>query len=530
MIFTNLPYSNEKGLSFSNTKTKKKLNNRKNACHCEKPVATSENTNSEHFHVDDILRCKCNIVGLMKHHMENSEDAYKPGGRNAIKNDGKLVKRTKLLIESEYDKNLVQNDEHLEEGSWLASSFLLGSIPGSAMSALFIDKFGRKPSLLMAGIPLLLPWIAVLCSNSVLILCIMRFIGGIGLSLIITGATVYVGEISEKDIRGKLGSAFNILRLVGSLYVFSAGPFLSYINLALTCSVFPILFMTLFVFMPESPYFLVKTKQYELAKKNLIRLSKKSANDEFIQSRLEEIQATVDYDMKNKTSVIELFTNKLYRKSIIVIIGIKTVQQLSGVAAIEAYTQTIIGVSQSSISPEVSSIVAGVIQFPAAILTGFLVDRLGRKPLMIISCVGCAIALASEGVYFYLQNILQIDVNKFGWLPTTALLLYLVMNPIGIFTLPWILLGELFATNIKGYAVAAATTYGSVLAFLSTKLFQPISENYGIHVVFWIFAVICFMGALFCFFVQPETKGKTLAEIQIKLNRRKKPTIVETKF
>ena len=418
-----------------------------------------------------------------------------------------------------------------EDGSWLASSFLLGSIPGSLIAGFFIEKFGRKPCLLFAGVPLLLPWITIAFSNSLLALCITRFIGGAGLALISTGATVYVGEIAEKDIRGKLGSAFNILRLVGSLYVFSVGPFISYIALAWSCAIFPVLFMITYAFMPESPYYLIKSNRYDLAKKNLITLSRNSASSEFINSRLREIQATVDYDMKNRANVWELVTNKLYRRSMIVITGVKTIQQLSGVAAIEAYTQTIIEESESSISPEISSIIAGAIQFPAAILAGYLVDKLGRKPLMIISSVGCALALTSEGLYFYLQNIAKIDVSCISWLPTTALLLYLVMNPIGIFTLPWILLGELFATNIKGYAVSIASCYGSLLAFLATKFFQPISDGWGMHVTFWIFAGICFLGAIFCYFVQPETKGKTLAEIQQKLNRNiKSKPIMETKF
>ncbi|KAB0793641.1 hypothetical protein PPYR_13261 [Photinus pyralis] len=424
-----------------------------------------------------------------------------------------------------------------EEGSWLASSFLLGSIPGCLFAGSVIERFGRKPSLLFAGIPLLLPWITTIFSDSLIVLCIVRFFGGIGLAFITTAAPMYVGEIAEKDIRGKLGSAFNILRLAGSLYVFSAGPFISYLALAITCAIFPVLFIVAFAFMPESPYYLMKTNQQELAKRNLIRLSSTSANVDFIDRRMKEIEATVDYDMRNRASIRELFTNKLYRKSIIVIAGIKTVQQLSGVAAIEAYTQSIIQESGSSISPAVSSIIAGLIQFPAALLAGYLADRVGRKPLMIVSCLGCGIALTSEGIYFYLQNIAKADVSSISWLPTTALLLYLVMNPIGIFTLPWILLGELFATNIKGYAVSMATCYGSLLAFLATKLFQPISDGWGMNVTFWIFAAICFFGAVFCYFFQPETKGKTLAEIQQKLNRRKETgspvetgSVLETKF
>lgn len=154
-----------------------------------------------------------------------------------------------------------------------------------------------------------------------------------------------------------------------------------------------------------------------------------------------------------------------------------------------------------------------------ALLAAVAVDKAGRKPLLIISCLGCGIALVGEAVYFYLQDVAKTDVQYLSWLPTTGLIFYLLMNPIGIFTLPYVLLGELFATNIKAMAVSVSTIFGVTLGFLVTKFFEPISESLGLYVVFALFAGACVMGAIFVYFVQPETKGKTLTEIQAKLNR-----------
>lgn len=408
------------------------------------------------------------------------------------------------------------------EASWIVSSFLMGTIPGCIVAAWLVEKFGRKATLLMSAVPLTVPWIGIVFAKSVVLICVLRFIGGVGLALVTTGASMYNGEIAEKDIRGKLGTTFNILKLTGGLYVLCVGPFIPYKTLAISCTAFPIIFVILFCFMPESPYYLVKSGKIDAARVNLIRLSSNDTTPKTIEDRLEEIESTVQYDMKNRSTLWELFSKKEYRKSLIVMAGIKTLQQLSGITAIESYMQTIIKSSESSISPEHSSIIAGVIQIPAAVLAGALVDKMGRKPLMIISAVGCGIALIGEGLYFYIQDVLKADVSSISWLPTTALLLYLLMNPLGVFTLPWILLGELFATNIKGIAVSVSTFYGSILAFLVTKFFQPISTKWGLHVTFWIFAGVCILGALFSFFVQPETKGKTFAEIQEKLNRGRK--------
>ncbi|KAF2894808.1 hypothetical protein ILUMI_11365 [Ignelater luminosus] len=413
-----------------------------------------------------------------------------------------------------------------EEGSWVASSFLLGSVPGCFFAVWSVEKLGRKAALLISALPLGLSWFAIAFTKSVLALCILRFIAGMALAIVITGATTYNGEIADKDIRGKLGTTFNILRLVGSLYVLCVGPFVSYKALALSCSVFPITFAILFYFMPESPYFLVKVGKKDAARDSLIRLLGNNTSPKAIEERLIEIESLIEYDMRNRSTLWEFLSKEEYRRSLIIIIGVKSLQQLSGATAIDSYTQTIIETSGSSISSEISSIIAGLVQLPAAFLAAVLVDRMGRKPLMIISALGCATALIAEGVYFYLYKVTRVDVSLISWLPTASLVFYLVMNPLGVFTLPYVLLGELFATNIKGIAVSSSQFYGGILGFLVIKFFQPISSKWGMHTSFWIFAAVCIVGAAFCFLMQPETKGKTFAEIQEKLNNKRKLSII----
>lgn len=138
--------------------------------------------------------------------------------------------------------------------------------------------------------------------------------------------------------------------------------------------------------------------------------------------------------------------------------------------------------------------------------------------MLIVSALGCAVALAGEGAYFYLQNVVGTNIENLSWLPTGGLLLFLLMNPIGIFGVPYVLLGELFATNIKGIAVSTSTFYGAILSFTSVKIFQPITDTWGIHVGFWFYGCVCVLGAIFAMIVLPETKGKSFDEIQNQLN------------
>lgn len=146
-----------------------------------------------------------------------------------------------------------------------------------------------------------------------------------------------------------------------------------------------------------------------------------------------------------------------------------------------------------------------------------------------ISTFGCIIALFLEGGYFYFQDVLEADVSSAKWVPTLGIALYLIMSPIGIFTLPYILMGELFPTNIKGIAVSSVTVYGGALAFLVTKFFKPLANAWGIYSVFWMFGVICILGLIFVAIFLPETKGKSFAEIQAIMKRNPKKSDTETK-
>lgn len=132
---------------------------------------------------------------------------------------------------------------------------------------------------------------------------------------------MYAGEIAEKDIRGKLGTAFNLLKLTGSLFVLTIGPFVSYTVLAISCSILPVIFLTLFYFMPESPYYLIKIGQRDAARQSLITLSKDNRSKEDIEEQLREIEKTVEYTNQYKSTLWELLSKKEYRKSVIVIIG-----------------------------------------------------------------------------------------------------------------------------------------------------------------------------------------------------------------
>lgn len=179
-----------------------------------------------------------------------------------------------------------------------------------------------------------------------------------------------------------------------------------------------------------------------------------------------------------------------------------------------AYTSDIFASAGSSIDPNVSTIIVGTVQFVFTIVAASLVDRLGRKPLLILSDFGMSICLIVLGVFFYLKaNNNNETPDGIGWLPLVSLIVYMIMYNIGFNPLPWVMLSELTPNHIKGLAGGIGSSFCWGLAFIVTRTFPDLSAALTAQGCYWLFGGFSLAGTLFCFFVVPETKGKSLDEI-----------------
>ncbi|XP_031354362.1 facilitated trehalose transporter Tret1-like isoform X2 [Photinus pyralis] len=406
-----------------------------------------------------------------------------------------------------------------EEVSWVASSPLLGFIVGSLTSSIPLKVIGPKWSLLSTSLPIAGCWLGIAFSRSAEVLIGLRFLSGVCDGIIATVVPLYIGEVADKDIRGKLITFYPILAGLGNLVVLAVGPFVEYKTLSFMCAAVPILFATTFVFLPESPYFLLRSGRGAESKRSLRRLLSNDVDDTTIDERIKEIEATIRSEVTHKFNVIHIFSRKQFRFAIFISFNLRAATAFGGMTVLKSYLQTIIGVTGSSISPEISSLIFAIAQQPPVILTACLVDRVGRKILLIISTLGCALMLVLEGIYFYLQRVAEIDLSAVSWLPTACLVIYSIMQPIGIGAIPNIIMGEIFADEIKSLAAGITTTFTGSCHFLLARTFLPISEAWGMHTMFWVFGVCCFYGAMFATFVLPETKGRSFLEIQETLSK-----------
>lgn len=404
-----------------------------------------------------------------------------------------------------------------DDASWIASFYLLGSIPGNIIAAFIVDWLGRKSSLLIAALPLTIGWILIIIAWNPYVLYASRFISGIGQGIVYVVCPMYIGEIADKEIRGSLGSFIKLMVTFGELYAHVIGPFVSYEMLSYACILISITFFISFVWMPESPYYLVMKNQQKKAMRSLKQLKRNSTEEE-LEEDMDQMQKTVIRDLSDKVHYWSFFNTRGNRRAILVSFGLQLILQFSGIAAIESYTQEILEEAENGLSAGVAVIVLSLLQLVAGLGAAVLVDKVGRRPLLLITTLLAGISLTITAAFYFFKFYLLIDIAEYGWVLHASVMFYELIIALGLNPLPYMMLGELFPTNVKGKTVSLVNIWASLLAFIVSKLYQVISDAVGIYSAFGWFAVSSFIGIIFIMLFVPETKGKSLLEIQEELN------------
>lgn len=400
-----------------------------------------------------------------------------------------------------------------EEGSWIGSLVAVGAIAGALPAGYFADRFGRKPIILALSAPFLLSWIMITVANAVEILYVARLIAGFATGAFTVVAPMFIGEIAESSVRGALGSYFQLMLTVGILYTYVVGAIADYVWLGILSGIIPVVFFIAFSRIPESPTYLMKKHRNEDAKKALLYYRGSSYN---ISKELQDLDRDISESTQTKVSIRDLISSKGTRRALIIALGVMIFQQLSGINAVIFYSGDIFKAAGSTLDPKVATIIVGVVQVVVTYISSAVVDRVGRKVLLLLSASIMGLCLAILGLYFCLKK--GDDVSGIGWMPLLCVTVYIVMFSLGFGPLPWLMMGEVFAPNVKGAASSIAVCTNWTLTFIVTFSFGKLVDGLGEDWTFWLFAIICGIATVFIYCLVPETKGKTLSEIQRILN------------
>lgn len=397
------------------------------------------------------------------------------------------------------------------QGSWIASCHEAGHILSPIPAGYLMKRIGPKKVLILSAIIQCIGWLLIIFTRSVSILYLIRFLFGISMGIVFTITPLYFAEISNPEVRGAVSVSFETMLYLGHVVEFAVGPNVSYNVLAIVSITIPVAFLILSFWMAESPYYLVKKNEIIHAKHVYSKLTgvygEISLRDEMdrIREHTKETQ---------RGSLWDLLGSSVYRRCLGIVLVLAIVQRFSGMSALVAYASFIFPNTLGGLSSSSYTLLFGIITFLFTFVSAGLMDRSGRRVLTVVSCFGGFVVELMTAVYFYLDQNGIVDTSHISWIPFVTISSYAGFYSIGMGPIVTTIQGELFPPNVKGLAASITTVVHAGTSSIVTKLYQVVSDHFGVYISFLFFSLSCLFGSIFAYFIMPETKGKSLIEIQ----------------
>ena len=415
---------------------------------------------------------------------------------------------------------------HLEGSAalrgWAMSSALIGCLVGALLSGKWSDLYGRKKMLIIAAFLFILSAIGTGATSNFDRFIIYRIIGGLGIGIASNISPVYIAEVSPASIRGRLVSLNQLTVVLGILFaqlinwligesypqsgetlsadsVEWAWRWMFWAELVPAC-----LFFILAFIIPESPRWLAAFGKKEQARRILVRIGGEAYADQTLASVnqvAEEGNKKVNWSALAKPDV---------RNVLVIGIVLAVFQQWCGINVIFNYAHEIFSEAGYAVSDVLMNIVVtGVTNVVFTFVAIYTVDKLGRRTLMLIGSAGLALIYLVLGTCYYMELS--------GWLMLLLVVLAIACYAMSLAPVVWVVLSEIFPVRIRGMAMALSTFFLWVACFVLTYTFPILNEIAGASGTFWLYGLICLAGGLFIRAKLPETKGKTLEELEKEL-------------
>ncbi len=409
----------------------------------------------------------------------------------------------------------LQKDFNLDasQQGMVVSILLLGAAIGALGIGKFADTLGRKRLLYITSVLFIVGSLGLAYATTLNDLYIYRFILGLSIGVASFAAPSYISEIAPAHLRGRLVSLFQLSIVVGILATYIVNYLAASSNdpwrHMFLIGVYPaiILLVGLF-FLPDSPRWLLLKGRETEAVKALTKLRGNSYHAE-----LAEIKQTLNSE-KDKTSNWALLFNKKHLPLIAIAVLVMMFQQLSGINAIIYYAPKVFMSAGLPVENALfATVLVGVVNLLSTILGLLLLDKLGRRPLIIFGSILMAIALITAA-FIFSDNMTQTE----GYIGIAAVLVYIFAFAISLGLFGWLIIAEVFPLNIRGEGAAIGATANWVFNIAVSFTFPLMLASVGINLAFGFFAVMCVLSAIYCIKFLPETKGVSLETIEKNLN------------
>ncbi|KAL8026702.1 hypothetical protein ABFX02_14G046100 [Erythranthe guttata] len=388
----------------------------------------------------------------------------------------------------------------------------VGAMVGAIASGQIAEYVGRKGSLMIAAIPNIIGWLVISFAQDYSFLYMGRLLEGFGVGIISYVVPVYIAEIAPQNLRGALGSVNQLSVTIGIMLSYLLGLFVSWRILAILGILPCLILIPGLFFIPESPRWLAKmgmTEDFEAS----LQVLRGFETD--ITHEVNEIKASVSSTSRKTAINFANLKRRRYWLPLMIGIGLLVLQQLSGINGVIFYSNYIFETAGIS-SSNVATVGVGAIQVIATGVATWLVDKTGRRILLIISSTGMALSLVVVATAFFLKGFVSEDSRMFGILgilSVVGVVCMIISFSLGMGPIPWLIMSEILPIKIKGLAGSVATLCNWSFSWVITMT-APLLLTWSSGGTFTVYTFMCIVTVAFVAIWVPETKGKTLEEIQ----------------
>ena len=418
---------------------------------------------------------------------------------------------TAVISGAEQDIKRIWQLSDLLHGMAIAMA-LYGTVIGAIFGGIPATKFGRKKTLLWIGIFYLVSAIGSALAPEVYSFMLFRLLGGLAIGASSVVAPMYITEIAPSKNRGKLVATFQFNIVFGIVIAYLSNYLLQGVGgedswrwMLGVVAIPSALYCVFIVFVPESPRWLMIHKGDYTAARLILQASDPEGVEEAIQS----LQQSIEEEKQKET--IAAFLTRRFSTPILLAFLIALFNQLSGINAIIYFAPRVFelaGIGKDAAFLQSAGI--GLVNLIFTMFGLYLIDRLGRKKLMLIGSLGYIISLAAVAAAFYFEYL-------GGMIVPVLLFLFIASHAIGQGAVIWVFISEIFPNNVRAYGQSLGCSTHWILAAIITTVFPILATKFGPAPLFLFFALMMVLQLFWVIFKMPETKGVSLEAIEAKL-------------
>ncbi|XP_038218603.1 facilitated trehalose transporter Tret1-like [Zerene cesonia] len=421
------------------------------------------------------------------------------------------------------------------ESSLLGSLPALGALLGTACAGMIIDGFGRKKGGIVIAMPYLFSWLMIDMTSSSIVILVARFVAGIAAGASSVHAPIYISEIAEESIRGALGSAPIASYCIGAMVSYLMGWMLPYRYIIWSGIGLCVIYIGLLMSVKESPVFLMRKNREEEARQSIAHYRGEDLDSKVVMEELSRLKQrllpavelvpinesevekaekenlngdndeTVEH--KRMPSYKMLFVSASSRRAFTTVGLVISLQVMMGMVPVQVYAKDIFTKAAPSLSSHMCSVMFAFVLMAGSLSCALFSDRFGRKPLLLSSAIGVCLCLITMGV------LMQTNIAP-PWVSAVLILMYCFAFSFGAGSVPYLLLSEVFVSEVQNLASMILMEWVWLLNFGILAIFPFMVQYFGVHGSFYFFAVFAVLDIIVALVIVPETKGLTKEQIQ----------------